>query len=596
VVQNHTTSKGFLWVRFSLLKRCNKPVDPEEVQNRGSLSGAIQWIFLAVIACVVIWFLPISREWRVAIIAAVLAAVVVKVANELSKPFERLWRTVVDRLKRPVTTFSFVALPLLRGLRAAVVWWWNTLQRNPAIAVFIAVILAAGGEAVVAGTLRIAKPQTVLVVAPFEVPPPSSGGFIVTGRRLAKVLVDQLDMIMHEASPLLAQPTSKARAGGDVAPLRVIPPPEASGAEIANILGGPLNLLIDLWRTIRYQRVYVISGDVAFSPGELTLLANSGRANTWHAGPFPSTEVGLKGACYELALAILSDMKADIVGQFYLARRDYDKAIAQFKKALQQKPKEPETLNNLGVALDLKGQVNEAVAAYNEALALKQDFAEAQNNLGGALADKGQFDDAIAAYRKALQLRPNFPEAMNNLGLALAQKDPSEAIALFKQALVARPDFAESLSNMGFVLNNEGHYDEAINYLQRALQLRPDYPEALNNLGFAFNTRGRYDEAIPLLRKAVALKPDYHAPFRHLGDALAAKGQLDDAIASYRKAIELKPDYPKALYGLAIALGRKGDDEVTKHNLVAARPYFAEAQQRFSEAEQFDPALKPPKR
>ena len=46
--------------------------------------------------------------------------------------------------------------------------------------------------------------------------------------------------------------------------------------------------------------------------------------------------------------------------------------------------------NNMGIALQDQGKLEEAIEAYNKALAIKPDYADAYNNMGNALQDQGQ--------------------------------------------------------------------------------------------------------------------------------------------------------------------------------------------------------------
>jgi Flp pilus assembly protein TadD len=59
-----------------------------------------------------------------------------------------------------------------------------------------------------------------------------------------------------------------------------------------------------------------------------------------------------------------------------------------------------------------------AVAAFRRAVQLRPDFPEAWNELGFALRNQGRYPDSLEAYDRALELRPNFPEALEYLGEA----------------------------------------------------------------------------------------------------------------------------------------------------------------------------------
>ena len=83
---------------------------------------------------------------------------------------------------------------------------------------------------------------------------------------------------------------------------------------------------------------------------------------------------------------------------------------------MELNPDYAEAHNNLGNALANRKQFDEAIAHYRKSLAIKPNFAEAHNNLGIALAARGQLDEAIAHYQKTLEIKPHYADAYNNLG------------------------------------------------------------------------------------------------------------------------------------------------------------------------------------
>jgi Flp pilus assembly protein TadD len=237
-----------------------------------------------------------------------------------------------------------------------------------------------------------------------------------------------------------------------------------------------------------------------------------------------------------------------------------DEAVAGYRRTLALRPDDPETHNNLGVALRGQGRLGEAVASYSRALALRPDYRDAHSNLGIALAQQGRLDEAVASYGRALVLRPDYPEAHNNLGSALAQQGRlDEAAAHFGRALALRPDYPEAHNNLGGALAQQGRMDEAVVHFRCALALRPDYPEAHNDLGSALAQQGRLDEAVASYGRALALRPDYPEAHSNLGSALADQGRSGEAVAHFRRALALRPDYPEAHSNLAIVLLARGD-------------------------------------
>jgi protein O-GlcNAc transferase len=126
------------------------------------------------------------------------------------------------------------------------------------------------------------------------------------------------------------------------------------------------------------------------------------------------------------------------------------------------------------------------IAARAQSPANNSAEAVSLNNRGLQLFQKGNVDEAIALYRQALALRPDFPEALDNLGLALdAKGNDSEAIADFDKALKLKPGDAVTESNRGLALYHEGKYDESIAAYQQAISAHANFPQAYNGMGAA---------------------------------------------------------------------------------------------------------------
>lgn len=87
------------------------------------------------------------------------------------------------------------------------------------------------------------------------------------------------------------------------------------------------------------------------------------------------------------------------------------------------------------------GYWRDSISLFQRTLAVTSGNAHILNNLGVALTNKGDLDGAIREYRSALAITPNYAKAHNNLGVALIRRgDLRSAIREFKCALFIEPD------------------------------------------------------------------------------------------------------------------------------------------------------------
>ena len=74
-----------------------------------------------------------------------------------------------------------------------------------------------------------------------------------------------------------------------------------------------------------------------------------------------------------------------------------------------------EVYNNLGIALQHQGKLQEASEVYANAISLKPDYAEVYNNLGITLQHQGKLQEAVEAYTSAISLKPDYVAATEHL-------------------------------------------------------------------------------------------------------------------------------------------------------------------------------------
>ena len=217
--------------------------------------------------------------------------------------------------------------------------------------------------------------------------------------------------------------------------------------------------------------------------------------------------------------------------------------------------------NNLGVALQDQGKLDEAIACYRKAIELDPKYARAHNNLGNALQDQGKLDEAIACYRKAIELDPKDALAHNNLGNALQDQGKlDEAIACYRKAIELDPKYArrpqQPRQRPAWIRESWTRPSPAT---ARPSNSTRNAPRPTTTSATPCKAQGKLDEAIACYRKAIELDPKYAAAHNNLGIALKDQGKLDEAIACYRKAIELDPKYAEAYNNLGVALVGSGE-------------------------------------
>jgi tetratricopeptide (TPR) repeat protein len=319
--------------------------------------------------------------------------------------------------------------------------------------------------------------------------------------------------------------------------------------------------------------------------------------------------------------------------------RQFEVAVAEFKKVTELDPSFPDGFISLGQAYMETGDYGSAIPALKHALGLNADLLPAHQLLGYALLaqgyageaiphlqrspDKtalgiaevqtGQLPEAVANLQAALAAHPNDPDLLYYLGRAsglLAKQSIDTLLAGYPDSARAHQAMAENYYVLRRMPDAEKEYREA-------LRLRPGLPEAHLALGEVYAGAFQWDKAEEQFRLQVKLQPGNAEAAYRLGEALLEQGKAHEARADLLRADRLMPEMPETLYSLGKAASLEGDAaaaekawtkvlSIEKQSALAAQAHFglaglyrkegktAEAQREMQEFQSLQNSTNPP--
>ncbi len=261
------------------------------------------------------------------------------------------------------------------------------------------------------------------------------------------------------------------------------------------------------------------------------------------------------------------------LGQAYMEKRDFASAIAPLKHALDVDPDSVPAHQLLGYALLAQGYAAEAIPHLERA--------QEKAALGIAQIQTGQLPQGVANLQAALSARPNDPDILYYFGRACGLLSKQSIDTL----LAAYPDSPRAHQAMGenyFVLRN---MPDAEKEYSEALRLRPDIPEVHLELGEVYAGAFQWPKAEEEFRAQAKLQPGNAEALYRLGAALLEQGKMHEARAELLRADKLMPDMPETLYSLGKAASLEGDTaaaekewtkllSIEKESSLAAQAHF----------------------
>ncbi|MDQ7088031.1 MAG: tetratricopeptide repeat protein [Acidobacteriota bacterium] len=253
-------------------------------------------------------------------------------------------------------------------------------------------------------------------------------------------------------------------------------------------------------------------------------------------------------------------------------RGDMDRAIAEYRSALEVMPRYPDVHLRLGDALARTGRHDEAIEHYEQAIEVNPLYVHARVRLGFAHLEKGDFEAARQAFREADQARrARAEQSLKSAEEALGRGQPEEAAAIYND--VFQENLARFKQELEEGLNHlrMERWEDAVTHLETAAELCPRYADVHNYLGVALAEQGRHKPAVQAFLASVKINPEYLVAWLNLAFVAFELGDEKLARQALGEVLDREADNAPAQYLLAQLGGAEGQSAALRPSKPAAQ-------------------------
>jgi tetratricopeptide (TPR) repeat protein len=280
-----------------------------------------------------------------------------------------------------------------------------------------------------------------------------------------------------------------------------------------------------------------------------------------------------------IKLQSLPDIKspriAQLLGVAYYHTNDLVRAIEILKplatKFSSDSTEARETVQVLGLALYLTGQINDAIPFLEQTRNWAPNNNELAYALGMAFIQTRQPAKARDSFARMFGVTPDSASAHLVTAQMMIRLELEElAETELKQAIEKDPKLPQAHYLLGQIAVYRTRYDEGIALLEKEIALNPGNAMAYYKLGDAYSRQLKWDEAIAPLQKSIWLNPYYSGPYILLGKSYLKKRNYPSAEGMLKRAIQFDPNNKSAHYMLGQVLQLSGRAEDAKREFAIA--------------------------
>jgi tetratricopeptide (TPR) repeat protein len=264
-----------------------------------------------------------------------------------------------------------------------------------------------------------------------------------------------------------------------------------------------------------------------------------------------------------------------MLGDFYYASGDLDKATAEYASLYSDHPKDILVKKNYIQLLILKNRLDEATKLNDQVLKANPHDVDTLVYRGQIQIHLGDGAAAVDSLQAALKNDPGNGVAHYQLGLAFEmQHNDARAESEWREAVASRPDLTDAQRALAALEMRRGDLDGLTQTAQQIIGAAPYSADGYLMRALAEMGRQKYSDAQQDLTKAMGLAPASPAPYVQMGNLYQMQKQPLEAVKFYQQALDKDPSSTDALQGIMnVYLGQKQLDQA----VAAARAQVAKA-------------------
>ncbi len=230
-----------------------------------------------------------------------------------------------------------------------------------------------------------------------------------------------------------------------------------------------------------------------------------------------------------------------------------DEARSALEELLPRRRREPDTLCNLGIIHQSRGEMGLAEGRFTDALRVDATHAASRYNRGICAMLSGRYRAAVRDFEALSEIQPDHAWALIQGAVGLYRLGRREqALERMRQAVRRGPSDFQVRYNAGALLLREEMIDRAMNELERAYEIEPGRIEVIINLGVARYLTGHLRHALDHFRAATRMAPRHALARYNSAVASSMLEQLDEAEAEVEELIALYPDFADAFNAVGV--------------------------------------------
>ena len=260
-------------------------------------------------------------------------------------------------------------------------------------------------------------------------------------------------------------------------------------------------------------------------------------------------------------------------GKTQLEKKDYSRALLEFRNAVRATPNDAEPYYEAGVAAQDLGDLRAAVGSFKQAVALNPNHQKAQLALAILMAQttqKGLLQDAEARLRGIAAEGRNEHDRVNALALTdLKLGKIDDAIQALKAELAKAPGDLSTSIMLAQVQESQHDIKSAEDLLIRACLASPQNAEPAVALGQFYARQNRIAEAESEFRKGVAIDSKSGIARLQLAVLEYELGRKSEAEADFKRLAYLSDKSYVSMYGRYLFTEGRTDEAVREFARIA---------------------------